>query len=219
MMMTTVLKPKPSSISTPRSTQPLLRRIVTQWKRESAEFELRAVACVGAGRPLGNSRCRSGLGYGQRFDLKHQPIYSKYHHGLARGQVRRRDGVPEFAVDEYLAARGKRSLRDASFTDQSLCAGDLLIAASFESDAHQERCDQSEGDADCERGEQVDAHFRDGRIDEEQSSKSEERDAANGEYAVAGELGLGGEKRECGQNEAQRGKARGQQVESKGRDQ
>ncbi len=138
---------------------------------------------------------------------------------LAGGQVGGGDGVPEFAVDEDLAARGERGLRDAGFADYSLRAGDHFVAAGFERDAHQERRNQSERNADRERGEQVDAHFRDGRIDEEQASESEESDAADGEHAVGGELGFGGEKCEGGENQAQRGKARGQQVQSEGRDQ
>ena len=89
----------------------------------------------------------------------------------------------------------------------------------MEGDAHQEGRDQAERNAHRERRQKVDTHFRDGRIDEEQSSESEERDAPDGEHAVGGKLGFGGEKCEGGQNEAQRGKARRQQIESEHRDQ
>ena len=146
-----------------------------------------------------------------RLDLKQKAVDPAHDHGLASRYVGGGDGVPEFAVDEDLSARGKCGLRDAGFADQSLSAGNHLIAACFESDAHQECRDQAERNADRERGQQVDAHFRDGRIDKEQSSEREESDAADGEHAMGGEFGFGGEKRECAENEAQRGKAGGQQ--------
>ena len=176
------------------------------------------VACAGA-RLSGNSRRWHGLRRGRGFDLEQKAVNPAYHDGLPDRDVGGGDGVPEFAVNEYLSARGKRGLGDAGFTDQSLRAGDQFITARFESDAHQERGDQSQGNADGQRGQQVDAHFRDRRIDEQQSPESEQCDAADSKHAVSGELGFGGEKRECGENQAQRGKARGQQIEGEGCDQ
>ncbi len=179
------------------------------------------VACSGARTTVYAEMADAGAGSGcgQRLDLEQESVDAAHDDGLAGGHIGGGDGVPEFAVDEDLSARGKRGLRDSGFADHSLSAGDHLVAAGFESDAHQECGDQAERNADRERGEQVDAHFRDGRIDEEQASEGEERDAADGEHAVTGELGFGGEKREGAENQAQRGKARGQQVQGEGRDQ
>ncbi len=120
-------------------------------------------------------------------------------------------------MDEYFP-RGESAVCAMPVSPIMPCAPvTTLVAASFESDAHQERGDHAEGNADRERGEQMDAHFRDGRIDQKQAAESEERDAANGEHTVGGEFGFGGEKREGGKNQDQRGKARGQQVQGESR--
>src|ERR1022692_1427857 len=123
---------------------------------------------VFAGRPAQSESDWRGrvAGCGHGFNVKNKRIDLAHYYRLACGYGGGRDGVPEFAVDENLSARRKRSLRDAGFTDQSLSAGDHLVAARFESDAHQECRNQAEWNADGERREQVDAHFRDWGIDE-----------------------------------------------------
>ena len=55
---------------------------------------------------------------------------------------------------------------DSDFADQSLFAGDNFVAAGAHGDAHQKGGDNSERDADGERGRQMDAHFGDGRVDQ-----------------------------------------------------
>ena len=61
----------------------------------------------------------------------------------------------------------------------------------------------------------MDAHFRDRRIDEEEASKGEERDAADSEHAMSGKFGFRSKKCERAKNEAQRGKAHRQQIQGK----
>ena len=94
-----------------------------------------------------------------------------------------------------------------------------LLRRAFRRDGHQESGDEAERNAHGQGGQQVDAHFGNRRVDQQQASKRQQHDAADGEHAVAGELGLGGEKRERPQDQHQGGKARGQQIESKCREQ
>ncbi len=111
-------------------------------------------------------------------------------------------------MNEHFAPRRKRSLRYADFADQALRAGDHFIPPGFQRDRHQECGDETKRNADAEGGQQMYAHLRNRRIDQQQSAQREQRDAADGEHAVAGEFGFGGEKRKRAQNERQRGEAR-----------
>ena len=80
----------------------------------------------------------------ERIDLQRQPIDLPHHHQLPDGKRRRRDRVPEFAVNEDLALRRKRGLRHSGFADQALRSGDHFVAARFDGDGHQEGGDQAE---------------------------------------------------------------------------
>ena len=139
-----------------------------------AEFAYeRLLALVREGKLAGNRRYRRGVRCCRRFDLKQEAIDLTHHHGLAGGHVGKRNGVPEFAVDEYFPSGRKCSLGDASLSHQAFHAGYNFVSPRFQSQGHQERSDETEWNADRERGEQVDAHFGDRGIDEEQSSESE----------------------------------------------
>ena len=85
---------------------------------------------------------------------------------------------------------------NSDFADQSLFAGDNLVAAGAHGDAHQECRDDSERNADGERGHETNAHFGNGRVDQKQSAQGQQDNSACGEHAVAGELGFSGEQRE-----------------------
>ena len=74
-------------------------------------------------------------------------------------------------------------------------------------------------DADRERREQVHAHFRNRRVDQQQAAESEQHDSADGENSVRRELGFGGEESEGSQDQSQRGKARGKKIQRKGSEQ
>ena len=78
---------------------------------------VRGTICAGQ---LWNSRCRSGPRHCQGFHLEQQAIHPAHHYRLAGGQVGGGYGVPQFAVNEYLAARSERGLGNASLADQSL---------------------------------------------------------------------------------------------------
>src|ERR1700722_5415364 len=122
-------------------------------------------------------------------------------------------------MDEYLAARRECGLCNASLAHQSLCAGNNFVTASFQRNAHQECRNRSQRNTNGESGEQVNAHLRNGRINQQQSTERKQNDAANREYAVAGKFRFSSEKCECSQNEHQRREAGWQKIESKGRDQ
>src|SRR5579863_9525868 len=191
------------------------------------EFGHSTVARAGARIDLGEilgDKSRNGRGgrwasCGYRFDLKQESVDATDDNRFSNGQIRGRDGIPEFAVHEYFSARRERGLGDANFADQALRPGDNFIPSSLESDAHQECGDEAERNAYRKRGEQVNPHFRDWRIDQQQSPKSKQRDAADGEHAVASEFRFSGEERKRAENEHQRGEARGKKIQRKGGDQ
>ena len=54
------------------------------------------------------------------------------------------------------------------------------IATGAQRNAHQERGDNSQGDADREGCDEADAHFGNGSVDEQQPADDQQRDAANG---------------------------------------
>ena len=65
----------------------------------------------------------------------------------------------------------------------------------------------------------MNAHFGDGRIDQEQASQRQQDDSASGKHAVAGELGFGGEKQKGADDHGNRREAHRQQVQGERRQQ
>ncbi len=57
------------------------------------------------------------------------------------------------------------------------------------------------------------------RIDQQQAAERDQHDAADGQHPMGGKLGFCGEERECAQNQHQRGKAGGQQIQREDREQ
>ena len=74
-------------------------------------------------------------------------------------------------MDKDFALRRECGLCDSGFAHQALRSGDDFVAPRFERDSHQEGCDQAERNAYGQRGQQVDAHFGNRRIDQEQAPK------------------------------------------------
>ena len=160
-----------------------------------------------------------GRGCRQRIDLEGEAVDLADYYELSGGQRGGRDGVPEFAVDEDFALRRECGLCDSGFAHQALGSGYYFIAPRFEGDGHQESGDQAERNAHCQRGQQVDAHFGDRRIDQKQASQGEKRDPADGEHSVGGELRFGGEESEGSENQSQRRKTRRQKIKRESREQ
>ncbi len=122
-------------------------------------------------------------------------------------------------MDKDFALRRECGLCDSGFAHQALGSGDYFIAPRFERDRHEEGGDQAERNADGQRGQQVDAHFGDRRIDQKQASQGEKRDASDGENSVRGEFRFGGEESERAENQSQRRKTRGQKIQREGGEQ
>ena len=99
-------------------------------------------------------------------------------------------------MDENFSAGSQRGFGDADFAYQTLFAGYDLVAAGAHRDAHQEGGDDSEWNAHRQRGYQADAHFRNRPIYQQQAADDEQRNSADGEHAVGGELGFEREERE-----------------------
>ena len=112
----------------------------------------------------------------------------------------------------------ERSLRDSCFANETLGSSDYFVAPRFQCDRHQEGGDQSKGNADSESGQQVDAHFRNGGIDQKQTAEGEQSDPSDGEDSVGRELGFGREESKGAQNQDQGRKASRKQIESEGGD-
>ena len=105
------------------------------------------------------SRCCYGV------DSEREPIDPAHDDAFSGGNGDRGDGVPKLAVDKNFSGRRERGLRNSDFANHSLFAGDNLVAAGAHGDAHEKGRNKSERDADGERGQGVDAHFGDGRVD------------------------------------------------------
>nr|UXE45691.1 hypothetical protein Hi04_10k_c5190_00029 [uncultured bacterium] len=119
-------------------------------------------------------------------------------------------------MNEDLALWRERSLRDSGLAKQTLGSSHDFIAACFEGDRHQESSNQSEWDADGERCQEMDAHFRDRRINQEQAAQRQKNDASDGQDSMGGKLGLGSKQSECAQNESQCGEPRRKKIKRKG---
>src|ERR1019366_7376370 len=111
---------------------------------------------------------RSGHRHG--IDSKRESIDLAHDDAFSSGNGNCGDGVPKLAVHEDFSGRCKRGLRNSNFSDQALLAGYDFIAAGAHGDAHPERPDNSERDADGQRGCQANAHFGNGCVDQKQAA-------------------------------------------------
>ena len=105
------------------------------------EFEVGALLALVPG-PLDGSCCSRRGRNCQGIYLKQKSINPSYNHALSGRDVRRRDGIPQFAVNENFSTGHQRGLCDAGLADQSISTGNPLIAPSLERDAHQTRRDR-----------------------------------------------------------------------------
>ena len=104
-------------------------------------------------------------------------------------------------------------LHDAGFSDQALLSGDDFVAAGPQRDGHQERRDDAERNADCQRGEEMNAHFGDRGVHQEKAAEREERDASDGENSMGYKFGFGGKESESSEDQDQRGEAGREQIQ------
>jgi hypothetical protein len=118
-------------------------------------------------------------------------------------------------VDENFAGGGKVGAGDAQLADDALRAGDDFVAAGAPCDGHEEGGDESEGKTDRQGNNELDAHLRDGTVDQKQTAEGECDDAPDGEDAVGDEFCLQGEQDKSQGDESERGVAGRQQIQGK----
>ena len=80
------------------------------------EFEVGALLALVPG-PLDGSCCSRRGRNCQGIYLKQKSINPSYNHALSGRDVRRRDGIPEFAVNKNFTLRRECGLRHSHFAD------------------------------------------------------------------------------------------------------